>query len=243
MECSNGIENKIFVTKKLVLGCGTLVTTKLIMDYLKIKDEVRINHHPRLFSLYISKKKWKSHMNFEPSHTHIKPKKNPFFFTADFRPGNKIIVNAIIKFKIILKPIKFLINYFREYMIFSNIFLESKYGNLFIKKRDKFYEIFSKEKDLKKIFKKTSNTVFQALLKGRKIFPVYYNYFPGFGADFHYFGTIPINSRQQLSVNENCQLKNNKNIYIIDGSVLNFKKNKYPLGVIIANSRRIGKEI
>ena len=27
---------------------------------------------------------------------------------------------------------------------------------------------------------------------------------------------------------------------IIDGSVLNFQKNKYPLGLIMANSRRIG---
>ncbi len=243
LDCSNGTKKKTFVTKKLVLGCGTLVTTKLIMDYLKIKDEVRINHHPRLFSLYISKKKWTSKMNFEPSHTHIKRKKTPFLFTADFRPGNKIIVNAIIKFKRILKPIKFLINYFREYMIFSNIFYDSKYGNLFIKKRDKIYEIFSKEKNLEKTFKKTSKTVYQALLKAKKIYPIYYNHFPGFGADFHYFGTIPINSRKRLSVNEKCQLKNNKNIYVIDGSVLNFKNNKYPLGLIIANSRRIGKEI
>ena len=47
----------------------------------------------------------------------------------------------------------------------------------------------------------------------------------------------------KLSVNDKCQLKKNKNIYIIDGSVLNFKKNKYPLGLTIANSRRIGKEI
>ena len=107
MECSNGIENKTFDTKKLVLGCGTLVTTKLIMDYLKIKDEVRINHHPRLFSLYISKQQWKSQMDFEPSHTHIKPKKTPFLFTADFRPGNKIIVNAIIKFKKTLNQLSF----------------------------------------------------------------------------------------------------------------------------------------
>ena len=27
-----------------------------------------------------------------------------------------------------------------------------------------------------------------------------------------------------------------KNIYIIDGSVLNFKTNKYPLGLIMANA-------
>ena len=46
-----------------------------------------------------------------------------------------------------------------------------------------------------------------------------------------------------LSVNEKCQLKSNKKIYLIDGSVLNFKRNKYPLGLIMANSRRVGKEI
>ena len=128
-------------------------------------------------------------------------------------------------------------------MIFSNIFLESKYGNLFIKKKEKHYEIFSKEKNLKKIFKTTSRVIYQSLLKAKKILPVCHNYFPGFGADFHYFGTIPINGKNKLSVNEKCQLNRNKNIYIIDGSVLNFRKNKYPLGIIIANSRRIGREI
>ena len=46
-----------------------------------------------------------------------------------------------------------------------------------------------------------------------------------------------------MSVNENCQLKKNKNIYIIDGSVLDFKVNKYPLAVIMANARRVGDNI
>lgn len=243
LNCSDGYKNKNFITKKLVLGCGTLITTKLIMDFLKIKNEVRINHHPRLFSLYISKKKWKSHMNFEPSQVHLKLKKNPFLFTADFRPGNKIIINAIMRFKVILKPIKFLINIFREYMIFSNIFLDSRYGNLFMKKNNTFYEIFSKSKNLENIFKKTSKIVYQSLSRTKKILPFYHNYFPGFGADFHYFGTITMNNTNKLSVNEKCQLRNNKNIYIIDGSIFNFKKNKYPLGLIIANSRRVGKEI
>ena len=138
---------------------------------------------------------------------------------------------------------KFLINIFREHLIISNIFLEPKYGNLFFKKRDKSYEIFSKKKDIGKIFRQTSNSVYQFLLNAKKILPIYHNYFPGFGADFHYFGTIPMRGKGKLSVNENCQLKKNKRIHIIDGSVLNFKKNKYPLGLIIANSRRIGKEI
>ncbi len=56
LRCSNGSRSKLFVTKKLVLGCGTLITTKLIMDYLKINTEIKINHHPRLFSLFFFKK-------------------------------------------------------------------------------------------------------------------------------------------------------------------------------------------
>ena len=51
------------------------------------------------------------------------------------------------------------------------------------------------------------------------------------------------NNNKKLSVNNKCQLKNFKNIYIIDGSVFDFKINKYPLGAIMANAKRIGKEI
>ena len=243
VSCSNGVFKKIFITKKLVLGCGTLITTKLIMDYLKISREVKINHHPRLFSLYFSKKKWKGNMEFQPSHLHLKSRKNPHLFTADFRPGNKIIINAIIKFKLILAPFKFILNHFRENLIFSNIFLEPKYGNLYIKKKGNHYEVYSKKNKIKKPFKTINEMIFKFLIGTKKIFPFYIKYFPGFGADFHYFGTILMGKTGPLSVNEKCQLKRNKKIYLIDGSVLNFKRNKYPLGLIMANSRRVGKEI
>ena len=241
--CSNGKDKKIFFTKKLVLGCGTLVTTKLIMDYLNIKKEVKINHHPRLFSMYISKKPWKNKMEFQPSHLHLKSKKNPFLFTADFRPGDKVIVDAIIKFKYFLAPFKLFINLIRENLIFSNVFIEPKYGNLYLKNRGKYFEVYSKVKNLKFLFKKISKIIFNFLKNIKKIFPFYINYFPGFGADFHYFGTILMGKKGNLSVNEKCQLNKNNKIYLIDGSVLNFKKNKYPLGLIMANSRRVGKEI
>ena len=130
-------------------------------------------------------------------------------------------------------------------MIFSNIFLSSKYSNLYIKvNRDNSANIFSKNKNINLIFKKIHKKIFKFLLKEKLVLPVFYNYFPGFGSDFHYFGTIPITkSKKKLSVNEKCQLKNNKNIYIIDGSVLDFKTNKYPLGIVMANARRIGEEL
>ena len=47
--------------------------------------------------------------------------------------------------------------------------------------------------------------------------------------------------RKKLSVNMNCALKNHKNIFIIDGSVFDFKYNKYPLGIIMANAARVAK--
>ncbi len=243
LKCSNGSKNKSFTTKKLVLGCGTLITTKLIMDYLKIKTEIKINHHPRLFSLYFSKKKWTNKMNFQPSHFHLKLRKNPTLFTADFRPGNRLIIDAIIKFKRILSPFKPLLNFLREYFIFSNIFIHPRFSNLYIKKQKNIFIIYSKKKNQKNYFEKFGKIIFNFLKTSKKIFPLYINHFPGYGADFHYFGTFTMGISKKLHVNENCQLNKNKNIYIVDGSVLKFKSNKYPLGAIMANARRIGKEI
>ena len=182
-------------------------------------------------------------MNFQPSHFHLKLKKLPSLFTADFRPGNKIIIDAIIKFKIILTPFKLFLNIVREHLIFSNIFLNPKYGNLYIKKKKNIFTVYSKKKNDDKFFKKLGKLIYNFLVKSKKILPLYINYFPGYGADFHYFGTILMGKSQKLSVNEKCQLNKNKKIYVVDGSVLNFKTNKYPLGLIMANSRRVGKEI
>ena len=50
-------KKKIFYAKKIVFGCGTLVTTRLIMDFLKIEKEVKIKEHPRLISMFFSKYK------------------------------------------------------------------------------------------------------------------------------------------------------------------------------------------
>lgn len=240
--CSNGEKKKNFITKKLVLGCGTIATTKLIIDYLKIEKEVKIFHHPRLFSLYFLKRKWKNDMDFQPSTIHLKLKKKPNLFTSDFRPGNKVIIDALVKFKLFLKPFKFLLYIFKEYFLFSNMFLSSDYSNLFLQKKLDNFIIYSKQKNIIKIFKKNSKLVYNFLRKTKKIFPFFINYFPGFGSDFHYFGTIPMAGKGVLSANENCQLRKNKKIYLIDGTVINFKTNKYPLGVILANSRRIGKK-
>lgn len=245
LDCYNTKGKKTFITKKLILGCGTIATTKLVLDFLKIKSAVKIKHHPRLFSLLFSRKKYETNMEFMPSTVNIRDKKNSSSYVMDFRPGNQLIINSIIDYKKYLYPIKFILNYLRKYMIFSNIFLHSKYSNLFIKVDKKSSaSIFSKNKKIKNVFNKIHKNVFNFLLKEKLVLPLVYNFFPGYGADFHYFGTIPISKKnKKLSVNDKCQLKMYKNIYIVDGSVLDFKTNKYPLGLLMANARRIGKEV
>ncbi len=240
--CSNGNSNKSFLAKKIVLGSGTVVTTKIILDYLKFTKEVKLKHHPRLFSLYLTKKKWSNTMTFQPSQVHLKPKNKTELFTSDFRPGNKLIIDSITKFKKYLYIFKPILNFFRFNMIFSNTLLNSKFSNIYLKlEKDSSLSIYSKYKNIDKIFKQISTLVYKFLRKEKKILPIKLNYFPGFGADFHYFGTLQIGGKGKLSVNENCQLLNNKNIYIIDGSIFNFSRNKYPLGLILANAKRVAK--
>ena len=243
--CKNKNQTKEITAKKVVLGCGTLITTKLILDYLKINKEIKIKHHPRLLSAFLSRSKIDSKMNFTPSLLQIKNKKKKNTYLADIRPGNKVITNAIIDLYKFLFPFKFLINFFKSYLIFSNVLLDSRYSNLFMKiNKNSVTEIYSKKKPTYIDLKKRNNKIFQFLLKNKIIFPFYKTSFPGIGAEYHYFGTVPMTSKSKtMSLNEKCQLKKNKNIYIIDGSVLDFKVNKYPLAVIIANARRVGANI
>ena len=243
--CKNKKETKKFITDKIVLGCGTIVTTKLILDFLKINKEVRVKHHPRLLSAFLSRKRVKSTMDFTPSLLQIKNKKRGDRYLADIRPGNKIITNAIIDLYKFLLPFKFFINYIKEYLIFSNILLDSKYSNLYIKvEQNLVTKIYSKKQSTYSELKKRNKNIFKFLLKNKIIYPIYKTSFPGIGAEYHYFGTIPIDSsKNKMSVNENCQLKTNPNIYIVDGSVFDFRVNKYPLALIMANARRIGNSI
>ena len=97
--CKNKKKKEIFTTKKLVLGCGTIATTKLILDFLNIKREVIIKHHPRLFSLLLSKHKYENNMQFMPSTVNIRDGKNSNTYVMDFRPGNKLIINSLVSFK------------------------------------------------------------------------------------------------------------------------------------------------
>ena len=88
------------------------------MNYLKIKKEVSIKHHPRLIAVYLGRKKINTDLKFTPSLLQFIGKNNQNFFSADIRPGNSDITDSIISLSRLLLPFKFLINFFR--VLFSN---------------------------------------------------------------------------------------------------------------------------
>ena len=142
--CINKKKNKIFLTKKLVLAGGTLSTTKLIMDYLNIKYEVPIKHHPRLTSVYLGRSKISSKLNMTPGLFQIKNTKESF--SGDIRPANEMIIDISLKIYSILRPFKSILMFLKNYIFFSNTLLGSKYSNLFIKKKKFFSQYILKKK-------------------------------------------------------------------------------------------------
>ena len=138
-----------------------------------------------------------------------------------------------------MKVFKPVINFLRSRLIFSNLLIDSTFSNIFLKIRHEKYYLYSKKVNLKKFLRFKNKKIFHFLKKEKIIFPFYKTFFPGSGADYHYFGSIPFKKRGKLTVNNKCQLRSHNNIFIVDGSVFDFRSNKYPLGIVAANARRV----
>ena len=236
---SNNVKKKIYA-KKLVLATGTIITTKLVSDYLKMENEIKIKHHPRLILSFLSKKPIFLKKKIESElKVFSKTNKN---FVMDFRSNANSIMKIIKKnFNSII--VDLFLDIFKNKLIFSNVFLTSKYSNLYMKKESEYTVIFSKKNNKKKNkINKIKNIVLELkndLINKNIILPFYKTFIPDAGADYHYFGSITV-SKKKFGINENCQLNANKNIYIIDGSSIDYKNTFFPMGVIMANARRIG---
>jgi hypothetical protein len=181
-----------------------------------------------------------SNLDITPGLLQIKNVKENY--SGDIRPCSEMILNMAFTIYSILKPFKKLLILFKNYIYFSNTLLGTQYSNLFIKKYKDKFKIYSKNKNTLKILREKQKSIFNFLLRQKLIFPIFKNFFPGIGSDYHYFGTIPVGN-QKLAVNKNCQLNNNSSIFLVDGSVFNFKKNLYPFGFVMANAKRIAKII
>ena len=98
----------------------------------------------------------------------------------------------------------------------------------------------STNKELKINFSKFKKIIKKTFLLGQiRIFETFFAN-SKLGCDYHYFGSLRADYKRSL-INKDSKLKKDKNIIICDGSNTYFKKNKFPLGLIMANSYRLGK--
>ncbi len=249
--CENNKKQIKLKTKKLILAAGTISTTKLICSMLNIKKSIRIFHNPMLFGFYLLKEKITLD-NFSSSKLACKIFSNNSkkYSTVNFRSSNLTIKNKIFNDFSFMKNFisKKLYKKLQNNFLFFNLYLDSNFGNINFK-LGKNYRLHlktntRKNKMLKKELLKQSNILFKHLLKKKIIYPFRLNLIPKTGHDNHYIGTIPINGRDKiLSLNEKCELKNHKNLFIVDGSAIPQNNSKFPTAIIIANAMRVGKLI
>jgi hypothetical protein len=244
-------EKKIFLTKKLVLACGTIGTTRLILDMLTYDKPVKIYHNPMIFGCVLANENVKHDLKHWLAQvaSNCYDSETGSSSVSNFRSANEVIKKKI------LKDYRFVKNFFfkkiysiiENRIFFINLYIENKYSNLAIQKNFNGFKIDLIEKDMSFINKllKKHLTINIEILKKNKLASYFrYSSIPRIGHDNHYTGTIKINNRnERLSVNEMCELNNFKNLYIIDGSVIPDNISFFPTGVIIANAHRVGSSI
>ena len=248
LNCINNKKKISIKAKKIVIAAGTISTTRLICQVLNHTTSVTLDHNPMMFGLFFLKKKIKNE-NFLSSKLAAKifSKNKNNYCTVNFRSSNSVIRKKIFSiFPQIKNSLsKSLYKILENRMIFLNLYLDSKYGNLSFTLNNKNEIRVKANKKKINIIKKELNNNFKLLknylIKNNLIYPFAFKLFPKMGSDNHFTGTIPINGKnKKLSLNSNCELKRLKNIYVIDGSAIPKNKSKFPTALIISNAHRIG---
>lgn len=240
-------QTHIINTKKLVLATGTIASTKLIIEMLNLNQEIKIYHNPMLFGCFLTKQKTIQNLNHWLAQIGSTNISQNSITRANYRSSNDLIKNTILKKNIFYNNIFFkkIYNLLEKNLIFINLYLNTDYSNLYIKKINNKFNIFSKQNNLNKIKKELKTNfknIYNVLVENNIIYPFKLCEIPLMGHDNHFTGTIPINGKDtKLSVNENCELNSSKNLFIIDGSVIPKNDSYFPTGLIISNAYRIGK--
>ena len=245
--CEYNNQEIILKTNKLIMAAGTLATTKLVCSMVNHKNDLDLDHNPMLFGAFLSKNDILSD-NFFPSQlaAEINLKKDGCNSTANFRSSNKAIKKKILDNYFFMDNfvMKKLYDIIDKKILFVNLYIDSKYGclRIVIDDHNKF-KITLKSNNVKLAsteLNKSFNAIYKSLRKNNVIYPLKYSYVPDIGNDNHYTGTIPINGKSILSLNENSELNNYDGLYVIDGSAIPRNNLKFPTGLIMANASRVG---
>lgn len=234
-------DNKNITAKKIVLASGTIDTAILLSKLYKI-NKIYFKHQYYMNGIvFFPFKNFSFHKIIFPS----------FFYnsTDNNYSGSIDFYNLFIKNFFIEKMnyfLNLLISPILKKMIFFNVFLNSKFSDAYVVKKNDIYEINSivrkkliiqKKNEFIKEIKKFLKQNFKFSKFLVKIFE------KKLGIDKHYFGIFFNKKNKKLSLNSKSELKKFKNIYVCDQSALNLNTSKFVTFLSLANSYRVGLKI
>lgn len=247
IEILDVLQNKriIVKSKKITLAAGAIGTPILISRFLKQKISTRIQHNPAYFFAFLD-----FNLNFMNSQEefvrlanaeyHINDKNFKQLFGQIY--PSEILSNKILieKFNFLKFVPSFLLQLIKKQVCLSTIYLEGRYSSTFMKINGKNVKIFSQNNknanDKTKLLKKIVQKYFNFILPiGSTIIEN--------GTDAHYGCTMPYSKKTKpLTSNEYGKIYGiNKNLTVIDGSILKHLPAKPLTFTIMANAYRIGK--
>jgi len=250
INCRVNEEIKIIRTRKVVLACGTLSTTRIALNNIKLNGKIRLLTAPvATYLLFVPKK--------------VSEIKTSVFAGGQLSNTQKIDHNESIygtlfnSYQIPISEYLNHINLNKRYSIeiISSLISSCAIGNLFLPAiySDNYVSvdqdgnlniIGNYDSNIDRIIKKMKKELeFNFKQIGAYIVPFSFKLGKP-GSDYHYAGTLPMKSRPKLGeTNLNGELYGSKGIYIVDGACLASLESKPHTLTIMANAERIARNI
>ncbi len=228
---------------KVIISAGTIGSTILVDRIRNLSEKYRVFHTPALKIIYYSfllpfkiSNKIRFSLALLKLNIHIQKDK----FCGSFMQLNNIS-NSFFG----VSKLNFFFTYLKKFFFVGNIFLPPTFSNTFIEIKKKKISIYSKEifdkENIKNKLRKIINPYFKKF-NLKEFFSQNLKFLDN-GSDAHYTSTLinkKINGKN--IINKSCELKNFKNIYVIDGSSIK-EGLYYPNYFLMMYVRYIAKKI
>jgi hypothetical protein len=233
--------------KILILACGTIGSTRLVMKFNKIINvKQKLLHNVSYGFLGITKKKFvykkiykhSPNLIFMHNNSKLKSKISGSIGHYSGELGEFINKKFIFPLNIL---INLLFNFFKFYLIFGKIFLPAKFCNtkIYLDKNENLIidgatiNLDKKNKVINNFFKANKN----------KFIKIYQKELP-LGSDSHYTSTMSPGSKiKKLKTNSFGELISKRNLFIVDASIIGKEGSHFPTLEIMKNAYKIGKYI
>ena len=240
---------KKFKCEKLILACGTIGSTRLVMKLNKLVNMKQKLLHNISYG-FVGK------LNEKKIYSQVEKHTPGSIFIFNDSETKKTVCGSIGRYSnelgtLINTNFSFPLNMFvkntvkilKNYLIFGKIFMPVEFSNtkIYLTNDDKIMIEGSKNINLKKEEAEIINRFF---IGNKKVYKILYNKELPLGSDSHYTSTMSSNNDiEDLKTNENGELLKRKNLFVVDASIIGKKGSHFPTFEIMENAYKIGKDI